>query len=122
VSVRREFVELFHQDGANRRELCRRFGIQPRIGYEWWKRWRAAGVAGLEERSRRPHQSPNQTPAAMEEAVLTVRAEHPAWGSRKIKRRLEDLGHTGVPCPNTITGILHRHGRIDPAESAKHQP
>ncbi|MFC0242109.1 helix-turn-helix domain-containing protein, partial [Rhodopseudomonas telluris] len=29
MDQRREFVRLVAQDGANRRELCRRFGIHP---------------------------------------------------------------------------------------------
>ena len=43
-------------------------------------------------------------------AVLSMRAEHPAWGGRKIARRLKDLGHEAVPAPSTVTAILRRHG------------
>ncbi|RVR10517.1 helix-turn-helix domain-containing protein, partial [Sinorhizobium meliloti] len=32
---RREFVRLALEEGVNRRELCRRFGISPDIGYKW---------------------------------------------------------------------------------------
>ncbi|HTR84816.1 MAG TPA: helix-turn-helix domain-containing protein, partial [Reyranella sp.] len=46
-------------EGANLRELCRRFGIHPDTGYKWLKRWRAGEV--LAERSRRPHESPSRT-------------------------------------------------------------
>ena len=42
--------------------------------------------------------------------MLSVRAEHPAWGGRKIARRLKDLGHEAVPAPSTVTAILKRHG------------
>jgi len=42
--------------------------------------------------------------------VLWVRAEHPAWGGRKITRRLKDLGEEAVPAPSTVTAILKRHG------------
>ena len=34
--------------------LCRRFGISRRVGYKWLSRYRAAGVAGLADRSRAP--------------------------------------------------------------------
>ena len=30
-----EFVTLARQPGANRRALCRRFGIAPATGYKW---------------------------------------------------------------------------------------
>jgi transposase InsO family protein len=58
----------------------------------------------------------------MEERVLAVRDEHPAWGGRKIGRRLQDLGDHRVPSPSTVTAVLHRNGRIQMAASAGHKP
>ncbi len=66
-----EFIALAKQEGVNRRELCRRFGISPTTAYKGLKR--PDGT----EHSRRPHHSPNKTPEAIEQAILTVRAEHP---------------------------------------------
>jgi transposase InsO family protein len=57
----------------------------------------------------------------MEETVTQLRAKHPAWGGRKLEKRLLNLGHAGVPRPSTITAILQRHQLLDPKESAKHQ-
>jgi transposase InsO family protein len=122
MSQRHEFVMLFEQDGVNRRELCRRFGVSPTIGYRLLARYRQEGKAGLVDRPRRPQRSPARTSAEMEELVLAVRGEHPAWGGRKIRRRLHDLGHHGVPSPSTVTAVLHRHGRIEAAASKQHQP
>lgn len=39
MSTQREFVQLALQEGANRRELCRRFGISPKTGYALLKRF-----------------------------------------------------------------------------------
>lgn len=121
MSLRQEFVMLASREGANVRELCRRFHISPQAGYKWLGRFACEGVEGLREHSRRPHHSPARTPAEQEAAVLEVREAHPAWGGRKIHARLRQLGHQGVPSASTITAILHRHGRIDPAEAAKHR-
>ncbi|HXP31097.1 MAG TPA: IS481 family transposase [Stellaceae bacterium] len=118
MSLRLEFVMLARQEGANIRALCRGFGVQPRIGYKWLARYAAAGEAGLADRSRQPKHSPDRTPAAMEELVLAVRDAHPCWGGRKIRRRLQDLGHDAVPSASTVTAVLHRHQRIDAAASA----
>ncbi len=118
---RHEFVMLFEQEGVNRRELCRRFGVSPTIGYRLLARWRAEGQAGLANRSRRPQHSPGRSSPAMESLVLAVRDEHPAWGGRKIGRRLQDLKHQAVPSASTITAILHRHGRIEPAAGTGHK-
>ncbi|WP_315805869.1 winged helix-turn-helix transcriptional regulator, partial [Bradyrhizobium sp. SZCCHNS3002] len=40
------------QEGANRRQLCRRFGISPQTGYKWIER-SDAGDTTLADRSRR---------------------------------------------------------------------
>ena len=122
MSQRHEFVMLFEQEGVNRRELCRRFGVSPTIGYRLLARWRTAGKAGLADRSRRPQHSPGRRSTAMEGLVLAVRDAHPAWGGRKIRRRLQDLEHPAVPSASTITAILHRHGRIEGPASAGHKP
>ena len=110
MDERLEFVMLASVDGANVRGLCRRFGVSPTTGYKWLERWRVAGESGLREVSRRPRTSPLRSDAATEEAVLSIRAAHPAWGGRKIARRLKDLGHAAPPAPSTVTAILRRHG------------
>ncbi|QHI97772.1 helix-turn-helix domain-containing protein [Xylophilus rhododendri] len=65
MSTKQEFVELALQEGANRRELCRRFNITPKAGYALLKRFAVEGQAAFVERSRRPVHSPLQTPADM---------------------------------------------------------
>ena len=64
---------------------------------------------GLLERSRRPHNSPNRTPAVLEQAVVDLREEHPAWGGRTLHEVLLRSYHP-VPSPSTITAILRRNG------------
>jgi transposase InsO family protein len=110
MDARLEFVMLASAEGANVRNLCRRFGVSPTTGYKWLERWRLEGMAGLQELSRRPQTSPSRSAAATEKAVLSLRAEHPAWGGRKIARRLKDLGQEAIPAPSTVTAILKRHG------------
>lgn len=106
---KQEFVRLALVDGANLRALCRRFGVSSNVAYRLLKRYRAEGLAGLEERSRRPLSSPARTAPAIEQAVLAVRAAHPAWGGRKIAAVLKRQG-LSAPAPSTITEILKRHG------------
>jgi transposase InsO family protein len=110
MGERLEFVVLASVEGCNLRGLCRRFGVSPTTGYKWLERWRAEGASGLRELARRPRHSPWRSAVATEDAVLSIRAAHPAWGGRKIARRLKDLGHAAVPAPSTVTAILKRHG------------
>src|SRR5688572_19774961 len=122
MSLRQEFVMLAMQEGAKMRELCRRFAVSPKTGYKWIARYARHGSWGLADGSRRPHHSPTRTAPALERAVLELRDAHRCWGARKLHRRLQDLGWHNLPVPSTIQAILVRHGRIDAAQSSKHQP
>jgi transposase len=84
MSQRHEFVMLFEQDGVNRRELCRRFGVSPTIGYRLLARYRQEGKAGVVDRPRRPQRSPARTSAEMEERVLSVASTRPGAGARSV--------------------------------------
>jgi len=119
VEQRREFVRLAMQEGANRRELCRRFSIHPATAYKWLSRW-SSGEEALADRSRRPHESPGRCEPECEAEVLKVRDTHPVWGARKIKRCLERDG-SWAPALSTVHEILRRHGRVHPAPGAPHE-
>ena len=121
MDLREEFVMLASREASNMRELCRRYAISPTTGYKWLARHAAAGRAGLADGSRRPHASPGRTPPAMEERIVNLRDRHPAWGGRKLHRRLRDLGEPAPPSISTITEILRRHGRLDGAQADKHR-
>jgi transposase InsO family protein len=110
MDQRREFVRLAEQEGVNRRELCRRFGISAPTGYKWLAR-SADGDGTLVDRSRRPRHSPRRTAAELEAQVLAVRDAHPAWGARKIAHCLKRAGIV-PPAASTVHAILRRHGRI----------
>ena len=120
MDQRREFVRLALQEGANRRELCRRFGISPDVGYKWLRRWQA-GDRELANRSRRPKTMPKRSAIALEAQVVAVRDKHPAWGARKIAHCLKRDGQT-VPVTSTVHRILCRHERIKPSERAPPSP
>ena len=110
VEQRLAFVRLAQAGGVSFAELCRRFGITRSTGYKWLGRFERDGRDGLVDRSRRPHGSPDRTPAAIEELVCSVRERFPAWGGRKIRGFLLRQGHQAIPAASTITQILRRNG------------
>jgi len=122
VSERVEFINEAYQRDGNFSELCDRYGISRTTGYKWLKRYSESGLEGLQERSRRPHHSPNRTSPENEEAILRIRQHHPSWGGVKINAYLTRQGWQGLPAPSTVTAILYRHGQINPQESIKHRP
>jgi transposase InsO family protein len=114
MEQRQELVRLAMLEGANRRELFRRFGVSAQTGYKWIGR---AGSGGdFADRSRKPLNSPLRCPDSVEQAVLAVRDQHPAWGARKIgnvlKRQRGWQAGFEMPVESTIHAILVRHGRI----------
>ena len=119
MGQREEFVRL--ADESNVRLLCRRFGVSPTTAYKWFERYRAGGREGLMDLSRRPHHSPSHSGKRIEQAVVALRGQHPAWGARKLRHRLLAKGVAAVPATSTVHAILRRHNLIDPTESAKHK-
>ena len=107
---REEFARLARQPLANVSELCRRFGISRKTGYKWLSR------EDGQDRSRRPKTSPARTPPELEAQVLAVRAQHPAWGARKIAWVLE-RDHRVELASSTVNSVLRRHGLITPEAS-----
>ncbi len=122
MSLRQEFITLVQHETVSMSELCRRYGVSRKTGYKWPGRSRREGPAGLSDRARRPRQSPRRTPADLEVALVALRQQHPAWGARKLRRRLQTLGRAPVPAYSTVTAILHRHGLIAPEGPGGRQP
>ena len=120
MSLRKEFVTLASAQGANRAELCRRFEISRKTGYKWLKRTGDGG--GLADATRRPAHSPGRSAPELEQAIVALRDTHPAWGARKLRRRLQDLGYEELPAASTVHAILRRAGRIGQEHSQGHRP
>lgn len=119
---RKQFLTEFSAEGANRREVCRSWGVAPKTAYKWLERSKAPEAGALGDRSRRPHSSPARTPAELEAQVLCVRDEFPTWGGRKLAAVLKNRGVVQVPAPSTITAILLRNGKIREEASLRSKP
>lgn len=119
VSERTELASLARGQAISVTELARRFGVSRKTAYKWIER-QAAGEPP-QDRSRRPERSPLKTALPIEEAVVTLRREHPCWGGRKLARVLSNRGHEFVPAPSTITDILRRHGLLAPPAARAQQ-
>lgn len=117
--TRRTFINEALSKEMSFSALCRKYDITRATGYKWISR-NSTGEP-LHDRSHCAFHIPNKTEADMERKVLEQREEHPAWGARKIKRRLENLGEVDVPAASTVSDILKRNDCIDPKESLKHK-
>ena len=99
-------------------QFCREQQISRQTFYKFRRRFSQEGLAGLQDRSRRPVSCPGQTSAAIEEVVLRRRkqlledgCDH---GPQSIQWSLEREEHPDVPSRSTIWRILTRHALITP--------
>lgn len=67
--------------------LCRRHGISRVCGYKWLLRFRAGGVAGLHERSRRPA-SARRLREVWQKRLLQAHLQEPQFGPKKLRWKL----------------------------------
>src|SRR6266581_3952440 len=84
MDQRTQFIADHLRDVLSITELCALYGISRKTGYKWIDRYIRHGPAGLEEDSRRPRRSPNQTSEEVVSAILDARRRHPRWGGKKL--------------------------------------
>jgi transposase InsO family protein len=91
-------------------------GISRDRAYVWWRRYQAEGAAGLEDRSSRPHRSPNQTRPSRERRIIGLRRDR-GLGPARI------AGIVGLPA-STVHRVLVRHGlnRLDHLDRVTRAP
>ena len=110
--------------------ICVELGISRQSYYKYRRRFAAEGLAGLQQRSRRPRCSPSRTPVAVEDAIVRARKElaEEGWdnGAVSIYYRLlaeqatleDDRSRLAVPSARTVHRVLVRLGLViaDPAK------
>src|SRR5262245_18897451 len=86
VQQRKEFIAAVVRCEHSFTELCRRFRISRKNGYKWWNRYlvEQASERPFENRSRRPHRSPNAIAPEIEGMIVYLRKERPFWGPKKL--------------------------------------
>jgi hypothetical protein len=100
--------------------VCCECGISTKTFYKYVARVELEGLAGFEERSRRPLRIPNQTAADVEERVVALRKELAEaghdHGATTIQWHLGRDGHWKgrVPSVATVHRILARRGFVTP--------
>ena len=100
-------------EGEKMAPLCREFGISRVTGYKIFNRYKASGLEGLHDRSRRPYRQANQLPYQVERLILQIKQEHPSWGAPKIRHKvIREFAMLKPPAKSTIHAVLDRHGLV----------
>jgi transposase InsO family protein len=95
-------VQRVRSEGWAVAHAAKSMGVSRQCAHKWVRRYDLEGIAGLDDRTSRPHSFPNQTPPEVEERVIAARLAH-RRGPQFLSWEL------GVPA-RTITSILRRNG------------
>ena len=94
-------------------ELCAEYGISRKTAYKWIDRYIRRGPGGLEDRSRRPRDTPTATPVPIVDALIALRHRHPTWGPKKLLAYLRRRHPTWtLPGRSVTAALLKRRGLI----------
>lgn len=97
----REILISRLERGEHPIDVATAMGVSVSTVYKWRRRHLEEGLAGLRDRSSRPHASPNRTPDDIEAKVIALRKE------RRIYNRIaKEVGVSRA----TVGRILTRHG------------
>jgi putative transposase len=116
-----QFIADYLRRTLSMTELCTLYGVSRKTGYKWIDRDLKSGPPGLEDRSRKPFSSPNQTPRHVVEALIELRQHHPSWGAKKLLAMLQKR-HPSWPLParSTVCDIFSRHGLVPKTRHRRH--
>ena len=97
----REWIVRLAQSGQTAQAIAAAVGVCPRTVRKWIERFRTEGLAGLADRSSRPHRLHRPTLAEVIERIEALRRQR--WTGKQIAA---DLGIS----PATVSRILKRLG------------
>lgn len=109
------FVLAARQAQVSFRELCSAWQISRQSGYKWLRRYRAGGLAALQEKSRAPRHRPQALPVLWVQRIEHLRRRHPRWGPKKLRAILRRAHpRSRLPAASTIGRSLRRSGLVMP--------
>src|SRR4030095_12676871 len=109
MDQRTQFIADFLRDARSLTELCALYGVARKTGYKWIDRYLHHGPAGVEERSRRPRHSPNQTSDEIVSAILAARRRHPNLGRQEAAGAVAQAPAT-MAAARPVDGVRHPEG------------
>jgi len=113
MDIRKEFILKSLEHPCNFTELCAEFGISTKTGYKWKERFMKFGFTGLEDRPKRPLNSPQQVSEDVIFTILKIKGKK-SWGASKI----HEIYRTSNPDKEeisraTVFRILKKAGLVE---------
>jgi len=92
------------KSGERMTDLCKEFEISRKTGYKFLDRYKAFGVNGLFDETRRPERLARSYPEETKQLVLEAKRRHLTWGAKKLFQELKNR-EPGVKLPRE--GTMH---------------
>ena len=105
VHQREQLAKKVLAEGCTLKLAAASFNVSAKTAAKWVRRFREHGLAGLRDRSSRPHRCPRQTDAAIVTQVEQLRRLR--WNGWRIARELA-LSRATVAPPGTEPPALSR--------------
>lgn len=113
MDQRLEFIREYRSELFTMTDLATQHGVSRKTAYKWLERYKAEGVLGLCDRSRRPHASRHATPGELVEALVELRRRRPRWGAKKLLAVLRRRDPAAPwPARSTVCDLLKRRGLV----------
>ena len=111
MEEKKAFILRAFDRNENFSQLCKEFGISTKTGYKWKERFKADGLAGLSEKSRRPNKHSQQLSEEIICKIVRIKTTKPNWGAPKIRVVYErENPDSYLPSPATFERVLRRSG------------
>ena len=108
----REHLVRAVEGGQTLQAAARAAGVCPRTARKWVARYRSQGLAGLADRSSRPHRLYRPTPAVIAQKVEALRRQR--WTGKQIAA---DVGISSATVSRILRRLsLNRIAALEPAE------
>ncbi|CAA7621635.1 Integrase catalytic region (fragment) [Magnetospirillum sp. UT-4] len=112
---REVLVRRVLDEGQTPMAVATAMGVCVRTVRKWVRRFSAEGVAGLQDRSSRPHRTPRQTPAHIAEQIATLRRQRRTGGEIATA-----LGLSRATVFRTLARLgMNRLKSLEPAEPVR---
>ncbi|MCL4299592.1 MAG: helix-turn-helix domain-containing protein [Anaerolineae bacterium] len=119
VAERQQAIHLL-RSGRTVKEVAQSLNRHENWVRKWWQRYQVEGWAGLQDRSRMPHQHGRKLSAEVQQAICQARSELEATaasgsglkyvGPLAVRTKLKDKGVSPLPSRASIERVLQANG------------
>ena len=121
MDLKEEFVIRAQKGQQSFSSLCLEYGISRKTGYKWLNRFTEEDFPGLDDRSRRPKNSPDQLEESAVCRIIRLKKAHTTWRPKKIHALYLQSSNEAVSL-SSVKRVLEKSGFIKKRKRRKSLP